>query len=73
VFDKITIQLRAPYATGKEFIIETQNNNNQRIYVQSINLNGKKVKKSFVDLEDVKKGGKLVLQMGDRPKDDYSK
>jgi predicted alpha-1,2-mannosidase len=73
VFDKITIQLRAPYATGKEFVIETQNNNGQNIYVQSINLNGKKVKKSFVDHEDVKKGGKLVLQMGDRPKDDYSK
>jgi putative alpha-1,2-mannosidase len=55
----------------QRFVIETQHNNGQNIYVQSITLGGRKVKKPFIDLEDVKKGGKLVLQMGDRPKDDY--
>jgi predicted alpha-1,2-mannosidase len=72
LFDKVTIQLRAPYATGKEFVIDTQNNSGQNIYVQTISLDGKKVSKPFVNLADIQKGGKLVLQMGDRPKDDYS-
>jgi predicted alpha-1,2-mannosidase len=72
LFDKITIQLRAPYATGKEFVIETQSNSSQNSYVQTISLNGKNVSKPFVNLEDIQKGGKLVLQMGDRPKDDYN-
>ncbi|MBT1685880.1 GH92 family glycosyl hydrolase [Dawidia soli] len=73
VFDRITVQLRAPYATGKEFVIETQNNGGENIYVQSISLNGKKVKKAFIALDDIKKGGKLSLQMGSQPKNDYSR
>jgi len=73
LFDKITIQLQAPYASGKEFVIETQSNDSQHIYVQSIRLNGKQARKPFIDMDDIKKGGKLTLQMGDRPKDDYTK
>lgn len=71
LFDKVTIQLRAPYAFGKEFVIETQNNGGQQLYVQTIDLNGKSVSRPFIDLEDIRKGGKLTLQMGDRPKDNY--
>lgn len=73
LFDKITIALHAPYAKGKEFVIETNNNNSQNGYVQSLTLNGKKLSKPFIDLADIQNGGKLVLQMGDKPKDDYSK
>ncbi|MBT1710092.1 GH92 family glycosyl hydrolase [Fulvivirgaceae bacterium PWU5] len=73
VFDKITIQLRAPYATGKEFVIETQNNGSGNIYVQSMSLDGRKVKKTFIALDDIKKGGKLTLQMGNQPRNDYNR
>jgi predicted alpha-1,2-mannosidase len=73
VFDKITLQLQAPYATGKEFVIETVNNGGGNVYVQSISLDGRKVKTPFVSLEDIKKGGKLSLQMGSKAKDDYSR
>jgi putative alpha-1,2-mannosidase len=73
VFDKITIQLRAPYAMGKEFIIETQNNGGGNIYVQSMSLDGRKIKKTFIALDDIKKGGKLTLQMGNQPRNDYSR
>ncbi len=73
LFDKITIQLRAPYAKGNEFIIETQNNNDRNGYVQSLNLNGKKLTKPFINLSDIQNGGKLVLQMGEKPRDNYSK
>jgi putative alpha-1,2-mannosidase len=41
--------------------------------VQSFSLNGKKLGKPFIDLADIKRGGKLVLQMGDKPKDNYRK
>jgi predicted alpha-1,2-mannosidase len=73
VFDKITIQLRAPYASGKEFVIETKNNSDKNGYVQSLQLNNRKLNKPFIDLADLLKGGKLELQMGDKPKDNYSK
>jgi predicted alpha-1,2-mannosidase len=73
IFDKITIQLRAPYATGKEFVIETQNNGSGNIYVQSMNLDGRKIKKTFIALDDIKKGGKLTLQMGNQPRNDYNR
>ncbi|MCD9018592.1 GH92 family glycosyl hydrolase [Parachryseolinea silvisoli] len=73
VFDKITIQLRAPYATGKEFVIETQNNGGGNIYVQSMSFDGRKVKKPFIALDDIRKGGTLTLQMGNQPRNDYNR
>ncbi len=73
LFDKITIALQAPYARGKEFVIETNNNSSQNMYVQSLRLNGKKLTKPFVDLSDILNGGVLVLQMGDTPTDNYGK
>ena len=71
LFDKITIRLNPAYAKGKEFVIETNNNNSQNVYVQSISLNGKKLGKPFVNLTDIQNGGTLVLQMGDKPRDNY--
>lgn len=71
LFDKVIISLNPAYAKGKEFVIETNNNSSQHGYVQSINLNGKKLNKPFIDLIDIQNGGKLVLQMGDKPKDNY--
>jgi len=71
LFDKVIIRLNPAYAKGKEFVIETNNNSSQHGYVQSINLNGKKLNKPFIDLIDIQNGGKLVLQMGDKPKDNY--
>jgi predicted alpha-1,2-mannosidase len=71
LFDKITIQLHPRYAQGKEFVIETNDNSRQNGYVQSLTLNGKKHNKPFIALTDIQNGGKLVLQMGDTPKDNY--
>jgi predicted alpha-1,2-mannosidase len=69
LFDKVTIKLNPAYAKGKEFIIEAVNNSHQNTYVQSLNLNSKKLNKPFIDLADIQKGGKLLLEMGDRPRD----
>lgn len=73
LFDKITIKLNPQYSSGKEFVIETKNNSGNSIYVQSMHLDGRKLKEPFIDLAAIKKGGKLVLQMGEAPKDDYNK
>jgi predicted alpha-1,2-mannosidase len=73
LFDKITIKLNPSYASGKEFVIETRDNSSRNMYVQSIKLNGKKLTKPFVKLSDIKRGGSMVLEMGAKPKEDYSK
>jgi putative alpha-1,2-mannosidase len=39
--------------------------------VQSFTLNGKVLNTPFMQLKDIQKGGKLVLQMGSTPKDNY--
>jgi putative alpha-1,2-mannosidase len=71
LFDRVTIALHPEYAKAREFVIETHNNNPRNVYVQSLNLNGKKLSRPFVNLSDIQHGGKLVLQMGAEPKDNY--
>lgn len=70
LFDKVIIKLHPSYAKGKVFTIETRDNSHQNIYVQSFNLNGKKLGKPFIDLREIQKGGKLILEMGENPKDE---
>ncbi|GAA4302876.1 GH92 family glycosyl hydrolase [Compostibacter hankyongensis] len=71
LFDKITIRLNRHYYPGRQFVIETKNSSKENIYVQSFDLNGKRLHKPFIPFEAIKKGGKLILEMGDQPKDDY--
>ena len=73
LFDKVRIKLNPSYSKGKEFVIETQNNSQQNGYVQSISLNGKTQNKPFISLNEIKNGGRLILEMGDKPKDNYTK
>ncbi len=40
VFDKITIHLNNDYYPGNSFIIETENNSSENIYIQKAYLNG---------------------------------
>ncbi len=67
IFDKITIHLNNKYYPGKEFVIETKNNDPQNCYIQSASLNGKPLNQVWFLHETLIKGGKLVLQMGDHP------
>ena len=71
LFDRITIRLNKKYYKGNSFTIITKNNSRQNIYVQSIQLNEKKLPTPFMKFSDLVKGGKLVLEMGSIPKDDY--
>ena len=71
LFDKIKIKGNKTYYKGKDFEIEVKNNSPENIYVQSFTLNGKVLTEPFIKLEDLQKGGKLVIQMGATPKDKY--
>lgn len=71
LFDKITIQLNRDYYDGKEFVIETRGNSLENSYVQSFTLNGKALHEPFIPFETVTGGGKLVLEMGSSPLDEY--
>ena len=63
LFDKATIQLE----NGKQFIVEAQNNSSENIYIQSIELNGKKHDANVITHQDIVNGGVLKIQMGNKP------
>lgn len=70
-FNKVTITLNPEYYKGKEFVIEAKNNSKANQYVQKYTLNGKTTNNLRIPFNTVTAGGKLVLDMGDTPKDKY--
>ncbi|MCE5346178.1 MAG: GH92 family glycosyl hydrolase [Bacteroidales bacterium] len=71
LFDKITINLNNKYYTGKQFIIETENNSPDNFYIQSMSVNGKELANTFIPFSTVVNGGKMILKMGNVPHDQY--
>lgn len=63
LFDKATVNVGA----GKIFTVVAKNNSDKNIYVQSARLNGKTLKNSYVDFNDIRRGGTLELVMGPKP------
>ncbi len=63
LFEKITINLE----NGKQFVISARNASNKNKYIQSVSLNGKGHKCSFLAHKDIMDGGGLVFNMGDTP------
>lgn len=63
VFDQATLQL----GNGRQFTVETINNKDVNMYVQSLELNGKKYEKSYILHTDLMKGGTLKMVMGSKP------
>lgn len=70
-FDKITIKLDQKYYKGKEFVIETHNNSKDNVYAKKYILNGKPVTGLTIPFSTVTSGGKLEVEMGNEPKDQY--
>jgi predicted alpha-1,2-mannosidase len=58
---------------GKKFTVEAVNNNEQNIYVQSAQLNGKPYTRTYISHSDIMKGGVLKLIMGSKPNYNYGK
>lgn len=63
LFDKATVNMGG----GKTFTVVAKNNSDKNIYVQSARLNGKTLKNSYVDFNDIRHGGTLELVMGPKP------
>jgi predicted alpha-1,2-mannosidase len=52
---------------GRSFVIEAQGTSAANLYVQSAELNGKPLDRSWLTHAEVVSGGRLVLDMGPRP------
>jgi predicted alpha-1,2-mannosidase len=67
IFNKVTIHLNEKYYPGKQFTIEAHNNAPANPYIRSVRLNGAPLEKPFFLHETLIKGGKLEMEMSDKP------
>jgi len=63
LFDKASIKL----PENKVFTVESENNNRENMYIQSVTLNGENYTKAFITHKDITKGGTLKFVMGNKP------
>lgn len=63
LFEKVTINLD----NGNRFTLVAHDNSAENKYIQSAKLNGKPYNRTYITHEDIVAGGKLELQMGNRP------
>jgi len=71
IFTKITIALDDKYYSGKNFVIEARNTSVTNRYIQSASLDGKALNKPWFYHADLVDGGKLVLEMGSEPNQNW--
>jgi predicted alpha-1,2-mannosidase len=69
LFKRSTIQLPG----NKSFTVEAVNNSSSNIYIQSIELNGRPYRKSYITHKDILQGGVLKIVMGDHPNYNFGK
>jgi predicted alpha-1,2-mannosidase len=67
IFDEIVIQLHPSYYSGDQFVIITENNSADNIYIQQAYLNGDEWVKYHFPHEVFAKGGDLRLILGNEP------
>ncbi|WP_138477276.1 GH92 family glycosyl hydrolase [Dyadobacter bucti] len=67
-FGEITINSGA----GKKFRIEAKGVSDKAIYIQSATLNGQVFDRVFLTHDEIVKGGKLVLNMGEKPNREWA-
>lgn len=63
LFAKATISL----GNGRTLALETINNSEESVYIQSATFNGKPLENCWMYRDELMKGGKLVFVMGNRP------
>jgi len=67
IFDEITIKLNPEYYQGKEFVIKTNNNSKENMYIQNATLNNQSLDTYWFTHDDFQKGGELILELGPNP------
>lgn len=63
LFKKATLNLE----NGNVFIISSSNNSSDNYYIQSAKLNSKEYSRTYINSEDIQKGGELLFKMQDQP------
>ncbi len=69
IFSNIEMDL----GEGNYFSIESKNCSKQNKYIQSAQLNGKKLNNPYFSHDDIANGGNLILEMGPRPNYEWGK
>jgi len=67
LFKKATLYLQ----NGKTFTINSDNNSDKNIYIQSAKMNGKNYLNNFIKFDDIQKGGELTISLGNQPNKDW--
>ncbi len=63
IFEKASINLE----NGRKFEIQTINNSNSNVYIQSVELNGATIERNYITHSEIMNGGKLIFNMGPNP------
>lgn len=71
IFDEVRIKLNNDYYPGKEFIIQTTNNDPENIYIQSASLNNEHLDNCWFYHSEFIKGGNLKIELGKTPNYDW--
>jgi putative alpha-1,2-mannosidase len=66
-FEKVTIHLSDKYYGGNTFVVEAKNASRENRYINSVTLNGKKLKTWRFPQKELIKGGKLTFDMKNTP------
>lgn len=67
LFDEIEISLNPIYYSGDKFVITTENNSQENIYIQNAELNGKNWTSFQFSHHTFAKGGELNISLGSEP------
>ena len=63
IFDRVTLRLE----NGRQFIIRAPSSSRENKYIQSARLNGASTTKTFLDHNDIMRGGSLEFELGHAP------
>ena len=67
LFDEVTLNIPGQ----NQFKISTKNNSDENIYIQSVKLNGKEYKYSYITHKQILEGGELEFVMGSNPNKNF--
>jgi predicted alpha-1,2-mannosidase len=73
LYQKTTLHLSKEHYGGATFVIEAPQASPENCYIQSATLNGKPLNQWWITWQDVKKGGKLVFELGSKPNKSWAK
>ncbi|MEP3387977.1 MAG: GH92 family glycosyl hydrolase [Reichenbachiella sp.] len=63
LFDKAILTME----NGEQFVIETKDNDEENVYIQSVKINDKPYNKTWLSHHDIQAGGRLVFDMSPEP------